>query len=182
MQESTDSKQVNPWSSESLSLFTIIWKLADLMKMDIFCQYFWFFLSLQSLSGSSIIIGTSNEQKDLDCFLLSFSMNRTHSDSFDIFVIWLGLNMCRYPSQVFVGDSYTYFAGMTLAVAGILGRFSKTLMLFFIPELINFLLSIPQLLNIIPCPQHRLPMYIFSYQHSTSNHTPHTTHKIFDSI
>jgi UDP-N-acetylglucosamine--dolichyl-phosphate N-acetylglucosaminephosphotransferase len=62
-----------------------------------------------------------------------------------------------YPSQVFVGDSYTYFAGMTLAVAGILGRFSKTLMLFFIPELINFILSIPQLLNIIPCPNHRLP-------------------------
>ncbi|KAH3745085.1 UDP-N-acetylglucosamine-dolichyl-phosphate N-acetylglucosaminephosphotransferase [Pelomyxa schiedti] len=62
-----------------------------------------------------------------------------------------------YPSRVFVGDSYTYFAGMTLAVVGILGHFSKTLMLLFIPEVINFLLSVPQLIGIIPCPRHRLP-------------------------
>ncbi|KAA8518088.1 hypothetical protein F0562_015562 [Nyssa sinensis] len=28
-----------------------------------------------------------------------------------------------YPSSVFVGDTYTYFAGMTMAVVGILGYF-----------------------------------------------------------
>eukprot|EP00854_Cymbomonas_tetramitiformis_P017743 gene17743-21136_t len=39
-----------------------------------------------------------------------------------------------YPSQCFVGDTFTYFAGMTLAVAGILGHFSETLLLFFIPQ------------------------------------------------
>uniref|UniRef100_A0ACD5YCK0 Uncharacterized protein n=2 Tax=Avena sativa TaxID=4498 RepID=A0ACD5YCK0_AVESA len=33
----------------------------------------------------------------------------------------LGFNW--YPSSVFVGDTYTYFAGMTLAVVGILGHF-----------------------------------------------------------
>jgi len=32
-----------------------------------------------------------------------------------------------YPSRVFVGDTFTYFAGMTLGVAGILGHFSETL-------------------------------------------------------
>ncbi len=63
----------------------------------------------------------------------------------------------RYPSKVFVGDTYTYFAGMTFAVVGILGHFSKTLLLFFIPQLVNFLYSIPQLIGIIPCPRHRLP-------------------------
>eukprot|EP01105_Mastigella_eilhardi_P021646 TRINITY_DN5267_c0_g1_i2.p1 TRINITY_DN5267_c0_g1~~TRINITY_DN5267_c0_g1_i2.p1 ORF type:complete len:269 (-),score=78.76 TRINITY_DN5267_c0_g1_i2:57-863(-) len=62
-----------------------------------------------------------------------------------------------YPSSVFVGDTYTYFAGMALSVAGILGHFSRTLMLFFIPQLINFLLSLPQLFGLIPCPRHRLP-------------------------
>jgi hypothetical protein len=31
--------------------------------------------------------------------------------------------VCRYPSSVFVGDTYTYFAGMALAVVGILGHF-----------------------------------------------------------
>ena len=36
--------------------------------------------------------------------------------------------------QVFVGDTYTYFAGMAIAVAGILGHFSETLLLFLIPQ------------------------------------------------
>ncbi|KAH7302125.1 hypothetical protein KP509_23G057600 [Ceratopteris richardii] len=64
-----------------------------------------------------------------------------------------------YPSSVFVGDTYTYFAGMTLAVAGILGHFSETLLLFFLPQIINFLYSTPQLFKIIPCPRHRLPIF-----------------------
>jgi len=62
-----------------------------------------------------------------------------------------------YPSKVFVGDTYTYFAGMTFAVVGIIGHFSKTLMLFFIPQLLNFGLSLPQLIGFVPCPRHRLP-------------------------
>ncbi|CAI7806799.1 unnamed protein product [Closterium sp. NIES-54] len=49
-----------------------------------------------------------------------------------------------YPSQVFVGDTFTYFAGMTLAVVGILGHFSETLLLLFLPQVINFIYSLPQ--------------------------------------
>jgi len=62
-----------------------------------------------------------------------------------------------YPSRVFVGDTFCYFAGMTFAVTGILGHFSKTLLLFFIPQIINFVYSIPQLIGIVHCPRHRLP-------------------------
>ena len=65
----------------------------------------------------------------------------------------------KYPSQVFVGDTFCYFAGMTFAVVGILGHFSKTLILFFLPQTINFLYSIPQLFHFVPCPRHRLPKY-----------------------
>jgi len=43
---------------------------------------------------------------------------------------------------------------MVFAVVGILGGFSKTMMLFFIPQLINFALSIPQLFGFIHCPRH----------------------------
>jgi UDP-N-acetylglucosamine--dolichyl-phosphate N-acetylglucosaminephosphotransferase len=64
-----------------------------------------------------------------------------------------------YPAGVFVGDTYCYFAGMTFAVAGILGHFSKTLLLFFIPQVLNFVLSIPQLAGVYPCPRHRLPAF-----------------------
>jgi UDP-N-acetylmuramyl pentapeptide phosphotransferase/UDP-N-acetylglucosamine-1-phosphate transferase len=42
--------------------------------------------------------------------------------------------VCRFPSRVFVGDTFTYFAGMTLAVAGILGHFSETMLLFLLPQ------------------------------------------------
>jgi UDP-N-acetylglucosamine--dolichyl-phosphate N-acetylglucosaminephosphotransferase len=64
-----------------------------------------------------------------------------------------------YPANVFVGDTFCYFAGMTFAVVGILGHFSKTLLLFFIPQIINFLWSVPQLFKIVPCPRHRLPAF-----------------------
>lgn len=62
-----------------------------------------------------------------------------------------------YPAKVFVGDTYCYFAGMTFAVVGIHSHFSKTLLMLFIPQIINFLCSIPQLFKLIPCPRHRLP-------------------------
>ncbi|CAN0318076.1 unnamed protein product [Scytosiphon promiscuus] len=62
-----------------------------------------------------------------------------------------------YPARVFVGDTYCYFAGMTFAVVGIHGHFSKTLILMFLPQVLNFLLSLPQLFKVLPCPRHRLP-------------------------
>ncbi|GBG64939.1 hypothetical protein CBR_g48687 [Chara braunii] len=62
-----------------------------------------------------------------------------------------------YPSAVFVGDTFTYFSGMALAVVGILGHFSETLLLFFLPQVINFIYSTPQLFKIVHCPRHRLP-------------------------
>lgn len=65
----------------------------------------------------------------------------------------------KYPSVVFVGDTYTYFAGMTFACAGILGHFSKTILFFFIPQILNFIISFPQLIGVFPCSRHRLPQY-----------------------
>ncbi|XP_032666638.1 UDP-N-acetylglucosamine--dolichyl-phosphate N-acetylglucosaminephosphotransferase [Odontomachus brunneus] len=64
-----------------------------------------------------------------------------------------------YPSEVFVGDTFCYISGMTFAVVGIIGHFSKTTLLFFIPQIINFLYSAPQLFRLMPCPRHRLPKY-----------------------
>ncbi len=62
-----------------------------------------------------------------------------------------------YPAKIFVGDTFCYFAGMTFAVLGIHGHFSKTLLLLFLPQVYNFFISIPQVLRIVPCPRHRLP-------------------------
>lgn len=62
-----------------------------------------------------------------------------------------------FPANVFVGDTYCYIAGMVFAVTGILGHFSKTILLFFIPQIFNFVYSAPQLFKIIECPRHRMP-------------------------
>eukprot|EP00389_Voromonas_pontica_P003984 GDKH01005903.1.p1 GENE.GDKH01005903.1~~GDKH01005903.1.p1 ORF type:complete len:393 (+),score=83.94 GDKH01005903.1:183-1361(+) len=62
-----------------------------------------------------------------------------------------------FPSRVFVGDTFTYYAGMFFAVSGILGHYARTLLLFFIPQILNFLISTPQLFGLIPCPRHRIP-------------------------
>uniref|UniRef100_A0A061R2T3 UDP-N-acetylglucosamine--dolichyl-phosphate N-acetylglucosaminephosphotransferase n=1 Tax=Tetraselmis sp. GSL018 TaxID=582737 RepID=A0A061R2T3_9CHLO len=77
-----------------------------------------------------------------------------------------------YPSQVFVGDTFTYFAGMALGVAGILGHFSETLLLFFAPQVFNFLYSTPQLFKLVPCPRHRLPRLdpATGFLHATPNY------------
>ncbi|KAG0235045.1 tunicamycin resistance protein [Actinomortierella wolfii] len=64
-----------------------------------------------------------------------------------------------FPAKVFVGDTYCYFAGMTFAVVGILAHYSKTLLLFFLPQIFNFLLSAPQLFRLVPCPRHRVPRF-----------------------
>ena len=48
---------------------------------------------------------------------------------------------------------------MAFAVVGIQAHFSKTLLLFFLPQIFNFVLSCPQLFGIVPCPRHRLPRY-----------------------
>jgi UDP-N-acetylglucosamine--dolichyl-phosphate N-acetylglucosaminephosphotransferase len=71
--------------------------------------------------------------------------------------LWI-FNKC--PARVFVGDTYCYLAGTVLAVSGILGHFSKTMLLFMVPQVINFLYSIPQLFRLVPCPRHRMPAYI----------------------
>ena len=39
------------------------------------------------------------------------------------------------------------------------GGFLLTLLLFLAPQTLNFVLSVPQLFKLIPCPRHRMPRY-----------------------
>jgi len=64
-----------------------------------------------------------------------------------------------WPSKVFVGDTYAYFAGGALATASIVGHFSKTMVLLLIPQFLNFLYGMPQLFRLIECPRHRMPAF-----------------------
>lgn len=66
---------------------------------------------------------------------------------------------CCSPKAAATHLSNRFAAGMVFAVVGILGHFSKTLLLFLIPQVLNFLWSIPQLFKFVPCPRHRLPRF-----------------------
>ena len=63
----------------------------------------------------------------------------------------------RYPARAFPGDTFCYFTGMAFSAVAIQGHFSKTLILFFLPQIFNFVLSCPQLFHLVDCPRHRLP-------------------------
>ncbi|KAK5071414.1 tunicamycin resistance protein, partial [Cryomyces antarcticus] len=90
----------------------------------------------------------------------------TDSHLFSVYLLlpFIGVSLALwyhnwYPAKVFVGDTYCYFAGMVFAVVGILGHFSKTLLLLFVPQIFNFIYSAPQLFHLVPCPRHRLPRF-----------------------
>jgi UDP-N-acetylglucosamine--dolichyl-phosphate N-acetylglucosaminephosphotransferase len=93
---------------------------------------------------------------------LSQGRNEAHLFSALLGMPFLAVNLAvlyhnTYPAAVFVGDTFCYFAGMTLAVHGILGHMSKTLLIFFAPQVFNFVYSLPQIAKVYPCPRHRLP-------------------------
>merc|ERR550534_167631 len=94
----------------------------------------------------------SHKEKRDDCLLSIFIIIPLLATSLAL------LTFNWFPAQVFVGDTYTLFAGMTLGVASVLGHFSKLTFMFFIPQLLNFLLSLPQLMGLfgMTCPRHRL--------------------------
>ncbi|CAD0199807.1 unnamed protein product [Chrysodeixis includens] len=113
--------------------------------------------------GQSVIIALSIIIFDI--IELRGDQFKAHTFSLHIMIPYLATTLALlkhnwYPSRVFVGDTFCYVSGMTFAVVAILSHFSKTVLLFFLPQIINFLYSVPQLFHIIPCPRHRLPKYI----------------------
>ena len=71
---------------------------------------------------------------------LDFQDDHLFSAALMVALIGTTLGLLRhnwFPSKVFVGDTFTYFAGMVLAVCGILCHFSETLLIFMLPQVLN---------------------------------------------
>lgn len=121
--------------------------------------------------GQSIVIAISMLLYNVICLVntnndnnLNIELFNNNVDSIVILLLFLSCSLPlfyynKYPSKCFIGDTYCYFSGITLACAAIVGKFEYTILLFFIPQILNFLLSLPQLIGIIECPRHRLPTY-----------------------
>jgi len=110
--------------------------------------------------GQSIVIACSIIVFNTIELNIDTLSNHSFSLFFMVPYVFTSLALLRfnwYPARVFVGDTFCYFSGMTIAVVAILGHFSKTALLFFIPQIINFIFSLPQLFHLLPCPRHRLP-------------------------
>ncbi|KAI1201409.1 glycosyl transferase family 4-domain-containing protein [Nemania serpens] len=114
----------------------------------------------------SIVIALLLVLNDALYLLTPYPHPATDSHLFSLFFLlpFLGVSfalLCHnwYPARVFVGDTYCYFSGMVFVVVSILGHFSKTLILLLIPQIFNFVYSVPQLSGVVPCPRHRLPHF-----------------------
>ncbi|KAI0161787.1 glycosyl transferase family 4-domain-containing protein [Hypoxylon sp. FL1284] len=116
--------------------------------------------------SQSVIIALLLAFNDAIYLLTPYPHPATDSHLFSLYLLlpFLGVSLALllhnwYPARVFVGDTYCYFAGMVFVVVSILGHFSKTLILLLVPQIFNFLYSIPQLFGLVPCPRHRLPHF-----------------------
>ena len=112
--------------------------------------------------GQSLIIALSLIINDLIQMSLNPSRIDAHLNSLYFLIPFVGvcLGYLRhnwFPAQCFGGDTFCYFAGMTFAIVGVLGNFSKTVLLFMMPQIFNFVYSCPQLFKLVPCPRHRMP-------------------------
>ncbi|CAO3661614.1 unnamed protein product [Umbelopsis vinacea] len=159
--------QLRPYLGESVELGWLYY--AFMLLYSVFCTHSINILAgINGLeAGQSLVIALSVVIND---FLFIHDKQtaspavETHLFSLYLMLPFIGVTAGLlwhnwYPSRVFVGDTYCYFAGMTFAVVGILGHFTKTLMLFFLPQIFNFIYSAPQIFRIIECPRHRMPKY-----------------------
>ncbi|KAH0948659.1 hypothetical protein HN011_002019 [Eciton burchellii] len=155
-------KPLRPWFGFSLDLWLFYYVYMGMLA--VFCTNAINILAgINGLEvGQSLIIAVS--VLIFNVVELSGSQRQAHQFSIYFMLPYTATSLALlkfnwYPSQVFVGDTFCYLSGMTFAVVGIIGHFSKTTLLFFIPQIINFLYSVPQLFHFVPCPRHRLPKY-----------------------
>ena len=116
--------------------------------------------------SQSVVIAMLLAINDCLYLLTPYPHPATDSHLFSLYFLlpFLGVSLALlwhnwYPARVFVGDTYCYFAGMVFVVVSILGHFSKTLVLLLVPQIFNFVYSVPQLFGLVPCPRHRLPRF-----------------------
>lgn len=155
-------KPLRPWFGFSVNLWLLYYVYMGMLA--VFCTNAINILAgVNGLEvGQSLVIAASISV--FNFVELSGSLWKAHQFSLYFMLPYIATSLALfkhnwYPSRVFVGDTFCYLSGMTFAVVGILGHFSKTILLFFIPQVINFLYSVPQLFHLVPCPRHRLPRY-----------------------
>ncbi|TPX67503.1 phospho-N-acetylmuramoyl-pentapeptide-transferase [Spizellomyces sp. 'palustris'] len=115
-------------------------------------------------AGQSLVIALSIAANDFLQLHRNPARTEAHLTSLYFVLPFIGVTLGFlkhnwYPARAFGGDTLCYFAGMIFAVVGILGNFSKTVLLFMVPQIFNFIYSCPQLFHFVECPRHRMPSF-----------------------
>lgn len=112
-------------------------------------------------SGQSLIIGLTLMLENLACILRGESRGENLASFYLLGPFCAGslaLLIANSPEKkTFVGDTFVYFAGCVVAFSSVSGRFPFKVLFFLLPQVANFLLSVPQIFGLMPCPRHRLP-------------------------
>lgn len=113
--------------------------------------------------GQSLVIGFGVICINILEIITAKSAEHVRNQFLSLYVVipFVTVSLCllyfnKFPSQVFVGDTFCYFAGTVFASVGILGHFSKTLLLMFLPQIFNFVISIPQVRSAHPAARHQV--------------------------
>ncbi|KAI9202355.1 UDP-N-acetylglucosamine--dolichyl-phosphate N-acetylglucosaminephosphotransferase [Polychytrium aggregatum] len=157
----------------------ILWSVMDTRTIDLGVLYYVFMACLATFSTNAInILAGVNGIEGGQALVISSSLainniiwysfstkdptRQAHLSSLHFLLPFIGVTVGYlrhnwYPAKAFGGDSFCYFAGMTIAVVGIINHMSKTVIIFMIPQIFNFIYSCPQLFHLVECPRHRMP-------------------------
>lgn len=114
-------------------------------------------------SGQSLMIGLFLVLENFFC-ILDLDDSPQNMTSLLILVPFCATTLSLFlfnktSAKTFVGDTFCYFAGCVLCAASLVGKYPIKLLFYFIPQLLNFVLSIPQITGWMFCPRHRLPVF-----------------------
>ncbi|GMK56895.1 hypothetical protein CspeluHIS016_0307350 [Cutaneotrichosporon spelunceum] len=126
--------------------------LNDLLYLPIWPEWFLEFLGIENAAGGRILTWAVGQVVTRHLMSLYFMIPLIGVCAGFLWHNW-------YTARAFPGDTLCYFTGMAFSAVAIQGHFAKTMLLFFLPQIFNFLLSCPQLFRLVPCPRHRLPHF-----------------------
>jgi UDP-N-acetylglucosamine--dolichyl-phosphate N-acetylglucosaminephosphotransferase len=141
-------------SNTSVSLFGYLFNLGPIYHIYMILWCIWCGNAINIYAG---INGIEVGQTLIIAFGLLFFCSAKNAIISYIFVAVALLLHNKYPASVFVGDSWCYLSGMFfVAVAR---HETEQLAIIMFPQIINTILSLPELTGYKDCPRHRMPKY-----------------------
>lgn len=128
----------------------------SLVRMDLFSYLYRLILTIFSCNCINILSGVNGIEITQVIAILTSLATLKNTDT-TLIILFLSsslplLYLNLYPSKVFIGNAYLFFAGYLVVFIE-----SRLVLLLYGLQIVNFLISLPQLLGFYYCPRHRMP-------------------------